>query len=286
MGNVVRVTHHIREKVISAGGNPTRQCLTLVPTIQGQSFCQTADGTYWRTYILIEGARTYDVPKHLGQVFAAAKAFGEFQHQLASLPGERLHETIPDFHDTPNRLQTFQQVVQADPCNRCITVKPEIDFLLERSQDAEIVLEPMRQGLIPERVTHNDTKLNNVMLDDVTGEGLCVIDLDTVMPGSVLYDFGDMVRSCAAKAPEDETNLDRVGFDLRLFEHLAQGYTETARKFLTAAEWDLLAFAGKLITYEQAVRFLGDYLNGDVYYKIHHPGHNLERAPHTDQNDG
>ena len=278
MENVERVTSHIRQQIITSGGNPERQSLTLIPTLQGQTYCQAVDGSYWRTYDLIEGAQTYDVPEHLGQVFAAAKAFGEFQHQLASLPGSRLHETIPDFHNTPKRLHTFQQVVETDPCNRCGGVKADIEFILKRSGDAAIVVDQMARGLIPERVTHNDTKLNNVLIDDFSGEGLCVIDLDTVMPGSVLYDFGDMVRSGAATAAEDEKRLERVGIDLRLFERLAQGYAETGRKFLTSTEWDNLAFAGKLITFEQAMRFLGDYLNGDVYYKIHHPGHNLERA--------
>jgi hypothetical protein len=278
MENVERVTRHIRQQVTAAGGDPERQCLTLIPTIQGKSFCQIDNGTYWRTYLLIENAETYDIPKHLGQVYATAKAYGEFQHQLASLPGERLHETITDFHNTPKRLQDFLQVVEADLCNRCNSAKEDINFLLKRSDVAKVVVDQMAKGLILERVTHNDTKINNVLIDNFTGEGICVIDLDTVMPGSALYDFGDMVRSGAATAAEDETNLDQVGIDLRLFDHLTQGYTEIGRQFLTSEEWDHLAFAGKLITYEQALRFLNDYLNGDKYYKIHYPDQNLVRA--------
>jgi thiamine kinase-like enzyme len=278
MENAIRVTQHIRQKILAAGGDSERQCLTIIPTRQGNSFCQAEDGSYWRSYLLIENARTYDVAQNLGQVYAAAKAFGLFQHRLADLPGDRLHETIPDFHFTPHRFRNFISAANEDSCNRGKSVSKEIDFILQREPDTRVITDLMSSGDIPERVTHNDTKLNNVMLDDSTGEGVCVIDLDTTMPGSVLYDFGDMVRSGATTAEEDEVDLSKVNLNYELFDRLAQGYIETARDFLVPAEWEYLAFAGKLITLEQAIRFLADYLSGDIYYKIHQPEHNLIRA--------
>jgi len=278
MENIERVTRYARQQIIAAGGNPERETLNLVPTLEGQSFYKTPVGDYWRTYTFIKGAHTYDVAEDLRHVYNAAKAFGNFQKLLDSLPGERLHETIPNFHHTTSRFETFEQAVKADVCGRAAVIRPEIDFLLQRRDDACVVVNLLAQGKIPERVTHNDTKLNNVLIDDHTDEGICVIDLDTMMPGSALYDFGDLVRMGAATAVEDEPDLSRVGIGLEMFDWLARGYMDAVRGFLTPAEIDHLAFAGKLITFEQAIRFLGDYLNGDVYYKIHRPGHNLDRA--------
>jgi hypothetical protein len=211
-------------------------------------------------------------------VYAAARAFGQFQRLLSSLPGDSLHETIPHFHDTPLRYTNFLKVVEADPCRRGGSARAEIDFILARESDTAVAVQALELGELPLRVTHNDTKLNNVLIDDRTGEGICVLDLDTVMPGTVLYDFGDMVRAGAATAAEDEPDLSKVRLDIDLFHQLAAGYTETARDFLTLPEWDLLAFGGRLITLEQAIRFLTDYLQGDTYYKIHRLGQNLDRA--------
>jgi Ser/Thr protein kinase RdoA (MazF antagonist) len=278
MENIERVTSYIRQRVISNGGDPTREVLTLVAALDGRSFYQTPQGDFWRTYTFIDGAQTYDTAENLQYVYNASKAFGNFQKLLGELPGGRLHETIPDFHHTRKRFDTFIHILEADPANRARLVKPEIDFIIQRENETSVVLDLLESGQIPERVTHNDTKLNNVMIDDRTGEGICVIDLDTVMPGSVLYDFGDSVRIGASTAAEDEQDLSQVGFDLSRFEWLAQGYLDAAREFLSPIEIEHLAFSARLITLEQAIRFLGDYLNGDIYYKIHYPHHNLVRA--------
>jgi hypothetical protein len=249
-----------------------------VAALDGRSFYQTPQGDFWRTYTFIDGARTYDTAENIQYVYSASKAFGNFQKLLADLPGGRLHETIPDFHHTRKRFATFVRILEADPAHRARLVKPEINFILHREAETSVVVDLLESGQIPERITHNDTKLNNVMIDDRTGEGLCVIDLDTVMPGSVLYDFGDSVRIGASTAAEDEPDLSQVGFDLARFERLTQGYLDAAREFLSPVEIEHLAFSARLITLEQAIRFLTDYLNGDVYYKIHYPHHNLDRA--------
>jgi Ser/Thr protein kinase RdoA (MazF antagonist) len=278
MENIARVTAHIRAQVVARGGDPVRRTLQLVPVQGGGLTYTSSSGDTWRTYLKIEGAHTYEVPENPQQVYHAARAFGEFQYFLSSLPGQRLYETIPDFHNTPKRFATLLGLLKVDPCNRAALAQPEIDFILARQADTALAIDRMARGELPERVTHNDTKLNNVLIDDRTGEGICVLDLDTVMPGTVLYDFGDMVRAGTATAAEDEPDLDKVGIDLDLFRQLANGYTETARGFLTPLEWQLLPQAGKLITLEQGIRFLSDYLQGDTYYKTHRPAQNLDRA--------
>ncbi len=278
MENIIRVTEHASRQIVLEGGDPQRQTLRLVPVRGGGLFYRTPAGDIWRTYFGIEGARTYEVPENPEQVYHAARAFGRFQKLLSTLPGERLHETIPDFHHTPKRLAALLDVVQADPCGRAAQARAEISFILARQTDVSQAVDLMARGALPERVIHNDTKLNNVMIDDHSGEGICVLDLDTVMPGTVLYDFGDMVRAGAAMAAEDEPDLAKVGLDLELFERLAYGYAETARDFLTPLEWDLLPQGGRLITLEQGIRFLTDYLQGDTYYRTHRPGQNLDRA--------
>jgi Ser/Thr protein kinase RdoA (MazF antagonist) len=278
MENIERVTRFARKQILVAGGDPLRETLTIVPTRDGASFHKTPEGTYWRTFLYIDGARTYDRVEDLRHVYAASRAFGRFQKMLSRLPGGRLHETIPDFHHTRKRFEAFLAAVERDPANRAAAVRPEIGFVLERERDTGAVVDGLAAGRLPERVTHNDTKLNNVMIDDKTGEGVCVIDLDTVMPGSVLYDFGDSVRLGAATAAEDERDLSRVGFDARLFDRLAAGYLDAAREFLTDGEKQLLAFSARLLTLECGMRFLTDHLSGDVYFKIHREGHNLDRC--------
>jgi hypothetical protein len=278
MENIERVTRFAREKIVAVGGDPDRETLTIVPTRDGRSFHRTAEGTYWRMFRFIDGARTYDRVEDLGHVYEASKAFGRFQKMLAELPGGRLHETIPDFHHSPKRYGAFLAALEFDPVRRAAGVGPEIEFVAAREKDTGVVVEAMSAGRIPERVTHNDTKLNNVMIDDKTGEGVCVIDLDTVMPGSVLYDFGDSVRLGAATAAEDERDLAKVGFNLDMFDRLAAGYLDAARDFLVPAETDLLVFSAKLLTLECGIRFLTDHLKGDVYFKVHREGHNLDRA--------
>jgi aminoglycoside phosphotransferase (APT) family kinase protein len=231
-------------------------------------------GNYWRAYIFIEQARTYDAVESPGQAFQAAKAFGQFQKLLADLPAPCLHDTIPDFHHTPKRLAALEQVILKDALNRAMTAQAEINFVLSRKAMCGTLI----AAQLPERVTHNDTKFNNVMLDDATGEGICVIDLDTVMPGVALYDFGDMVRTTTSPANEDERDLAKVTLQFPMFEALARGYLSAAGEFLTSAEKKYLAFSGKLITFEIGVRFLTDYLSGDTYFKVHRAGHNLDRC--------
>ncbi len=278
MENIERVTRFAGERVRQAGGDPLRETLTLVPTRDGRSFHRTSGGEYWRMFLFIGGARTYDKVENLDHVYAASCAFGNFQKLLSELPGKRLNDTIPDFHNTVKRFEAFRAVLAADPLKRARSVGSEIAFLLEREAETGIIVRGLAEGRIPERVTHNDTKLNNVMTDDETGRGICVIDLDTVMPGSVLYDFGDSVRLGAATAAEDETDLSKVGFDIRLFDRLAEGYLDAARDFLKPAETELLPFSAKLMTLECGMRFLGDHLAGDVYFRIRREGHNLDRA--------
>lgn len=278
MENLERVTRYAREQISAAGGDPLRETLNLIPTRSGETYIHTAQGEYWRTFLFIPGVTTYDVCATPSMAYSPARAFGSFQKLLANLPGDRLHETIPDFHHTRKRFNAFVEAVQADSAGRCGECQPEIDFLLQREADAGLVVDLLASGQIPERVTHNDTKLNNVLIDEQTGQGICVIDLDTVMPGSLLYDFGDLIRMGTATAAEDETDLARVNLDLELFSWLTRGYLDAVHDILTPLEWDLLAFGGRLITYEQAIRFLGDYLRGDSYYKIRYPRHNIDRA--------
>jgi hypothetical protein len=278
MENIERVTRYARERIIASGGDPQRETLNLVMAKDGKSFYRTAEGDTWRTYLFIDGVRTYDKVEDVRHVYTAANAFGKFQRLLSGLPGERLHETIPNFHHTRQRFDAFVKALERDAANRAASVRAEIDFILAREADASVVVDMLARGQLPERVTHNDTKLNNVLIDERTGEGICVIDLDTVMPGSALYDFGDLVRTGAITALEDAPDLAQVQLDLNMFERLAHGFLDATRDTLTPTEIDYMPFGAKLITLEQAIRFLGDHLNGDVYYKIHRPNHNLDRA--------
>lgn len=278
MENIERVTVHLRRKIIEAGGDPLRRTLNLVPTRQGETFCIDEEGNYWRTFLFIEGAKTYDVVEDLRHVYNASRAFGEFQKMVSDLPGGRLHETIPGFHDARWRFEQFSQALEADVKGRAKAAKDEIDFILARKDDASVLVDLLAAGKTPERITHNDTKLNNVMIDDRTGEGICVIDLDTVMPGLPMYDFGDSVRIGANPAAEDERDLSKVRMDLEMFDRLAAGYLAAARDFLLPIEIEHLAFSARLMTFEQCMRFLADHLAGDVYYKIHRPDHNLDRC--------
>jgi hypothetical protein len=277
MENVQRVTAHIGGK-LAGERDRTRKTLTLIPTHDGQCFHKDSEGNYWRTYIFIEKARTYDAIESAKQAFEAAKSFGRFQRMLADLPAPRLHDTIPDFHHTPKRFAALERAIEADAVNRARLAKPEIEFALRHKAMTSLLIDLQRQGKIPERTTHNDTKLNNVMLDDATQEGICVIDLDTVMPGLALYDFGDMVRTSTSPAKEDERDLSKVTMQFPMFEALVRGYLSTAGEFLNQTEKQHLAFAGKLITFEIGIRFLADYLAGDTYFKVHREGHNLDRC--------
>jgi Ser/Thr protein kinase RdoA (MazF antagonist) len=270
MKNIERVTTHL------AGKEPdgSRRVLTLVRTCEGQAWQMDAEGSFWRMYRFIEGTRSYDVVETATQAYEAARAFGEFQRMLAELPAPRLHETIPDFHSTPKRLEALKRAIEADALGRAAGAEREIAFALERESVTRLLVEA---GL-PERVTHNDTKINNVLLDERTGQRICVIDLETVMPGLAPYDFGDMVRTMTCRAAEDERDLSLVRIEMEMFEALARGYLSVAGSFLTNAEKGMLVEAGRVITLEQGIRFLTDYLDGDRYFKVHRPGQNLDRA--------
>ena len=248
--------------------------LTLIPARDGQAWHVDAGRQLLARLSLHRAGRTYDAVETTQQAFQAAKAFGQFQQMLASLTAPRLHDTIPDFHHTPKRFSALEQAIAADAANRAILARPEIEFALAHQSITGVLLD----ANLPERVTHNDTKFNNVLLDDDTGEGICVIDLDTVMPGLALYDFGDMVRTTTSPAQEDERDLAKVTMQFPMFEALVRGYLASTAGFLTKAEKQHLAFSGKLITFEIGIRFLTDYLAGDTYFKVHRDGHNLDRC--------
>lgn len=273
MENIQRVTSHLGEQV-EEEPDRDRRVLTLIAARDGRAWHTDADGNYWRAYRFIENARSFDAVNSPEQAFQAAKAFGHFQNMLANLPAPRLLDTIPDFHNTPKRFEALERAIDADVAQRASLAKPEIKFALAHKSIASALLD----ARLPERVTHNDTKFNNVLLDDHTGEGICVIDLDTVMPGLAAYDFGDMVRTTTSPAMEDERDLSKVAMLFPMFEALVRGYLESAGGFLTAEEKRHLAFSGKLITFEIGVRFLTDYLSGDTYFKVHREGQNLDRC--------
>jgi hypothetical protein len=271
MDNVRRVTAHLSAKA-------ERQ-LTLIPARTGEPCARDNHGGWWRFYDFVEGAPTVDRVTSEAEAREAARAFGDFQAQLADLPGGRLHETIPNFHHTRSRFENFRRALQADTAGRAAEVKPEIDFAFSREADADVLLILLAKGEVSERVTHNDTKINNVMLDDVTHRAVAVIDLDTVMPGLPLYDFGEMMRTSASRALEDDPEPANMTLDLRLFEVLVEGYLSSAvGDVLNATERAHLGFAGRLMAYENGLRFLTDYLQGDTYYKIKYPQHNLIRT--------
>ncbi|MGC1460761.1 MAG: aminoglycoside phosphotransferase family protein [Terracidiphilus sp.] len=273
MENIERVTAHLAEQVVNEPDS-SRRVLRLIPARDGLAWHIDEKGNHWRAYHFIDKARSYDAVESTEQAFQAGRAFGTFQQLLAGLPAPRLHDTIPDFHHAPKRFKSLEDAIAADVAGRAILAKPEIEFAFARQPIIGLLL----QANLPERVTHNDTKFNNVMLDDITGEGICVIDLDTVMPGLAPYDFGDMVRTTTSPALEDERDLSKVTMQFPMFEALVRGYLSTAGGFLTGAEKDLLAFSGKLITLELGIRFLTDYLMGDTYFKVHRDGHNLDRC--------
>ncbi len=279
MKNVMRVTTHIRKKLETRNlRDVTRRSLIVIPTRDGQPYYQNGDREVWRTFVFVEGVETYEAVQSPDQAFQAGRAFGEFQNLLVDLPGERLFETIPDFHNTRKRFAALQQAIEKDHYNRAKDAVPEIEFALKHESIVDVILTAMARKKIPERITHNDTKFNNVMLDVLTGEAMCIVDLDTVMPGCALYDFGDMVRTTTSPTLEDEPDLSKVKMQMPMFKKLAEGYLSTAGQFLTRNEKAHIAFSGKLITFEIGIRFLTDFLSGDTYFRIHRPGHNLDRC--------
>lgn len=278
MENILGVTRHLGKKIQAAGGDVARETLSVIPTWDGKSYYETPEGDCYRMYAYIEHTDSLEQIEHAKDFYAAAEAFGNFQYLLADYPADTLHETIPDFHHTKKRYERFLAVVAEDALGRAAEVAEEISFVKAREQDMSVIVEALLQGEIPLRVTHNDTKLNNVLMDKDSGRGICVIDLDTVMPGSSLYDFGDSIRFGANHAAEDEVDLSKVWVDLELFEAYVSGYLKGCKGALTQREIELMPMGAKLMTLECGMRFLTDYLEGDIYFKIHREGHNLDRC--------
>ena len=278
MENVCGVTSFLREKIEKEGGDPTRETLTVYPAKDGKNYVMADDGGCWRMYNYVDDTYSINELTSPDDFRSAALSFGNFQNQLADYPIETLHETIPNFHNTPSRFKDFLEALDKNASGRKDAAKPEIDFVLEREKDCSVITDLLNCGDLPLRVTHNDTKLNNVLFDKKTNKGICVVDLDTVMPGSSLYDFGDSIRFGANTAAEDETDLSKVTLSLEYFKAYVEGYLETAGPSLTENEIKYLPFSAKLLTFECGVRFLGDFINGDVYFKVDYPEHNLIRA--------
>ena len=278
MENIDAVTAHLRKKIAEAGGDPARETVTIVPTVDGKLFYQTPDGEVYRMYYFVEGAKTYDQAETPELFAASAHAFGKFQRMLSDFPADALHEVIEKFHDTGDRLRQLREAIDKNAAGRVDSAKVEIDFVLARADYVTRITDAIADGSVPLRVTHNDTKLNNVLLDPATNSPVCVIDLDTVMPGSLLYDFGDALRFGASTGAEDETDLSNIEFDLAYFEAFTKAYLEEMGSVMTPRERELLPFSALLITLEIGMRFLADHLNGDVYFRVHRENHNLDRA--------
>ena len=278
MENVMNVTSFLRKKIIAAGGDPDRETLNVIPTKDGKNYLTDENGDFWRCYIFIEDATSFDQVEKPEDFYNSAVAFGNFQRLLADYPAATLHETIKNFHNTVSRFADFKKAVEEDVAGRARDVQKEIQFVLDREADCHVICDALAKGELPLRVTHNDTKLNNIMIDNRTGKGLCVIDLDTVMPGSSLYDYGDSIRFGASTGAEDEQNLDLIWCDLELFEIYTKGYVEGCGGSLTETEIRMMPMGAKLMTLECGMRFLADHLQNDIYYKIHRENHNLDRA--------
>ncbi|MCF2682247.1 phosphotransferase enzyme family protein [Faecalicatena contorta] len=278
MENIEGVTSFLRKKIIENGGDPERETLNIIPTVDGKPYYVDSCGDYWRSYKFITNATSYDKVENPKHFYESGVAFGKFQCLLADYPADTLHEIIEGFHDTRARFAVFKKAVEEDVMGRAASVQKEIQFVLDREDVANYFAELMDRGELPLRVTHNDTKLNNIMIDDKTGKGICVIDLDTVMPGLAMNDFGDSIRFGASTAAEDERDLDKVSCDMELFEIYTKGFIEGCNGQLTEREIELLPMGAKVMTYECGMRFLTDYLQGDTYFKIHWEGHNLDRC--------
>ena len=279
MRNVEKVTRHITWKLLRRRRDAAGQTLNLFPARGGRNYIiLPEEGGMWRCYNNIEGTHTYDVVENTRQAYQAGFAFGSFQDLICDMNPEDIRESIPDFHNTPKRYADLLKSVEADVMGRAANCQAELELLKSWENRYSRIVDMMATGEIPTRITHNDTKINNVMLDEETDDAVCVIDLDTVMPGSVLYDFGDMVRTATCMAQEDEEDLSKVKMEMPFFESLAEGYLDAAHGFLTQKEVEFMPFAGWLITTEIGIRFLTDYLDGDKYFKTKREGHNLDRC--------
>ena len=278
MENIFGVTEFLREVIREEGGDVDRETLSYIKTKSGETYFEDAQGQPWRCLHFISNSVCYQTVEEPDQFYQSAKSFGHFLKQLGNYPAESLHETIPQFHDTVKRFRDFAKAVKKDVKNRSRSCKKEIVFALEREEDCGVLMEQLNKGLLPLRVTHNDTKLNNILFDSDTDKGLCIIDLDTIMPGLAANDFGDSIRFGASTAEEDEKDLEKVHFDIHLYELYVKGYLEMAKDVLTPAEIESLPWGARLMTLECGMRFLTDYLQGDVYFKTAYPEHNLVRA--------
>ena len=278
MDNIENVTAFLRDKIVAAGGNPDRETLTVIPTKDGKKYYKLDDQNVFRVYLFVVDTKSIENSKTPEDLFEAGVGFGHFQMLLADFPVEKLYETIKDFHHTPKRIEALKTAIAENKAGRADSVQDEIKFALDQVEWAGSVVAGLEDGSIPVRVTHNDTKINNILFDQETGKAVCVIDLDTVMPGSMLYDFGDALRMGGSTAAEDETDLDKVWFDKECFEAFAKGYLSEMKDSLNEKEISLMPLSVKLMTYECGIKFLTDNLNGDTYFKIHREHHNLDRC--------
>lgn len=278
MDNIFGVTEYLRNVIRREGGDPDRETLSYIKTKSGCNYFEDSEGEPWRCYNFIPDSVCYQLVEEPEQFYQSGSSFGHFLKQLCDYPASKLNETIPDFHNTVKRFGAFQVALKRDLKNRAASCRPEIDFALAREKDCGVLVEQQDAGILPLRVTHNDTKLNNILFDEKTGKGLCIIDLDTIMPGLAANDFGDSIRFGAATAEEDEPNLDLMHFDISLYELYVKGYLEETKDVLTEAEIKSLPWGARLMTLECGIRFLTDYLQGDTYFKTDYPEHNLVRA--------
>lgn len=278
MENYCGVCDYLKKIVSENGGDVERETITVVPTNSGKSYLKDSLDNYWRAIKFISDTVTYDVAESAEDFYKVGKAFGEFQNKLAGYNAENLYESIPNFHNTKERFKTFLLAIENNKARRLESVRSEVDFILEREKDTSILLDLYENGELPLRVTHNDTKISNILMDAKTKNGICIIDLDTIMPGLSLYDFGDAIRSGATHALEDEKDLDKVYVDLEFFEAFTKGFLEGTNSSLKEKEIEMLPMGAKVITLEQAIRFLTDYLDGDVYYKTSYSNQNLDRT--------
>lgn len=278
MENVVNVTAYLRRKIAQSGGDPERETLTVIPTADGRYYHSDGEGGDWRVYPFIEGLLSLDKAENTADFYESGLAFGRFQERLADYPAHTLHETIPDFHNTPKRYRDFEAAVEEDRFHRVRYAKPEIAFVRAHREELSVLTDLQRRGELPLRITHNDTKLNNVLLDAVTRKAVCVIDLDTIMPGLCAYDFGDAIRFGANTAAEDEPDTGKVSLSLELYEAYTEGFLQGCGGRLTPKEMEMLPMGAKIITMEQGIRFLTDYLRGDSYYRTVRERQNLDRC--------
>ena len=278
MENIEKVTDYLREKIVEYDGDPERETMRIIKTVDGKNYYRDADDNVYRMYRFVDNTKIVEDDISYNDLYHAGIGFGKFQKMLKDFPVDILHETIPYFHHTPMRVQELKDAIENNVAGKVKLVEEEIDFVLKHEYLAGIVVDGIERGEIPIRVTHNDTKINNILFDRLSGEAICVIDLDTVMPGSVLYDFGDALRMGASTGAEDEVDLSKVQFDIEAFRKFSEGYLEEMREELTEKEMELLPVSAALLTYECGIRFLTDYLNGNIYFKVKRENHNLDRA--------